>query len=137
MAKADAQAGCPRHGQLELFKESPLTFAWLPYAFEVLLHWLFALGSRWVFRKAPERAKQHRSDFRERRRQQAIPRLASIIQDAGCSHAEKRHAVETLGLVVNQTFHYAADPEGAGGRLAPGGGTVACPSRGDYGADAI
>lgn len=102
-----------RRLQLELPRESPLTFAWLSYALEVVLHWLFGLGSRWVFRKAHEQAKQHWSDFRERRRRQVIPRLASTIRDAACSHAERRHAVETVGLVVNQRFHHAPDPVGA------------------------
>jgi phospholipase C len=102
-----------RRLQLELLRESPVTFAWLTYALEVVLHWLFGLGNRWVFRKAHERAKKHWSDFRERRRQQAIPKLAGVIRDAGCSHVARVHAVETLGLVVNQRFHHAADPVGA------------------------
>jgi phospholipase C len=102
-----------RRLQLELLKESPLAFAWVTYVLEIVLHWLFGLGSRWVFRKAHERAKEHWSDFRERRRQQAIPRLASIIRDGGRSAVEKRHAAETLSLVVNQRFHHAHDPVGA------------------------
>jgi phospholipase C len=102
-----------RRLQLQLLKESPLTFAWLTYALEVVLHWLFGLGNCWVFRKAHERAKQHWSDFRLKRRQQAIPRLASIIRSASCSHVDKCHAVETLGLVVNQRFHQNADPLGS------------------------
>ena len=99
-----------RRLQLELLKESPLTFAWVTYGLEVILHWLFGLGNCWVFRKAHEQAKQHWSDFWERRRQQAIPRLASIILAGSCPHAKKRCATETLGLVVNQRFHHAADP---------------------------
>ncbi len=102
-----------RRLQWELLKESPLAFAWLTYALEVVLHWLFGLGSRWVFRKAHEQAKKHWLDFRERRRRQAIPRLATVIRDAARSHAERRHATETLGLVVNQRFHHAPDPVGA------------------------
>ncbi len=99
-----------RRLQWELLRESPLAFAWLTYALEVVLHWLFGLGSRWVFRKAHERAKQHWLDFRELRRRQAIPRLATVIRDASRSHAERRHAVETLGLVVGQRFHHGPDP---------------------------
>jgi phospholipase C len=102
-----------RRLQLELLKESPLTYAWLTYGLEVVLHWLFGLGSQWVFCKAHQRAKQHWSDFRERRRQQAIPKLASIIRDAGRSHGERHHAIETLSLVANQKFHHAQDPVGA------------------------
>jgi phospholipase C len=102
-----------RRLQLELLKESPVTFAWVSYALEVVLHWLLGMGNRWVFRKAHERATRHWSDFRERRRQQAIPKLAGVIRDAACSHVARIHAVETLGLVVNQRFHHAADPVGA------------------------
>jgi phospholipase C len=102
-----------RRLQLELLKESPLAYAWITYGVEVLLHWLFGLGTRWVFRKAHKRAKKNWSDFRERRKQQAIPKLAGIIRDAGRSFAEKNHAIETLGLVVNERFHLAADPVGA------------------------
>jgi phospholipase C len=99
-----------RRLQLEMLRESPLTFAWLSYALEVVLHWLFGLGSRWAFRKAHERAKQHWSDFREHRRRQAIPKLASIIRDPRRTHVERQHAIETLGLVANERFHHSADP---------------------------
>jgi phospholipase C len=102
-----------RRLQLELLKESPLAFAWLTYGLEVVLHWLFGLGSRWVFRKAHERAKQHWSDFRERRRKQAIPQLARTIRDSARPHTDRRHAIETLGLVVNQRFHHSPDPVAA------------------------
>ena len=81
----------------------------MTYALEVVLHWLFGLGNQWVYRKAHERAMQHWSDFRERRKGQAIPRLANTIRDAACSNAERLHAAETLGLVVNQRFHQAVD----------------------------
>jgi phospholipase C len=102
-----------RRLQLELLRESPLAFAWLDYGLEVVLHWRFSLDSEWVFRRAHERAKEHWSEFRERRRQQAIPKLAAIIQDVKRSAVEKQHAAETLGLVVNQRFHQAADVVGA------------------------
>jgi hypothetical protein len=98
-----------RQLQLELLKESPLRFAWLTYGLEVLLHWLLGLRWRWVFRFAHWRAKKHWLDFRERGRQQAIPKLAGIIRDGRRSVVEKLHAAETLGLVVNQRFHQAAD----------------------------
>jgi len=39
--------------------------------------------------------------------------INGIIRDASCLHAKKRCAVETLGMVVNQCFHHAADPVGA------------------------
>jgi hypothetical protein len=99
-----------RRLQLELLKESPLTYAWLAYGLEVLLHWLFGLGNRWVFRKAQDRARQHWLEFHERRKQQAIPILASIIRDTGRPDTERHHAIETLGLIAQQHFHYAKDP---------------------------
>jgi phospholipase C len=102
-----------RRLQLELLKESPLTFAWFTYGLESLFHWLFGLGSHWVFRLAHERTKKHWSTFRERKKRQAIPRLASIIHDAARSHAEKGHAAETLGLIAHQRFHHAPDPVAA------------------------
>jgi phospholipase C len=102
-----------RRLKLELLRESPLTYAWLGYALEVALHWLFGLGSRWVFRLARRRAEAHWAEFRERRRRQAIPELAGVIRDSRCPHAQRRHAAETLGLVVNRRFHQAADPVGA------------------------
>jgi phospholipase C len=101
-----------RRLQLDLLKESPLTFAWLTYGLEVVLHWLFGLGSRWVFRLAHWQAKKHWLDFRERKKQEAIPQLAGIVRDARRSLVERLHAAETLGLVVNQRFHQAADMVG-------------------------
>jgi hypothetical protein len=101
--------------QLELLREFPLTYAWLTYGLERLLHKLFGFVNPWVFRKAHERTKKHWSDFRERKRRKAIPRLASVIRDAGCSQTEKKHAIETLGLVANQRFHHATDPLAAAG----------------------
>ncbi len=71
------------------------------------------MGSRWVFRLAHWLAKKHWSDFRERKAQQAIPKLAGIVRDASRSLAERRHAIETLALVAGQRFHHAADPVGA------------------------
>jgi hypothetical protein len=76
---------------------------------EVVLHWLFGLGSKWGFRFTHWRAKKHWSDFWQRKKQQAVPKLAEIIRDTGRSAVEKLHAAETLGLVVNQRFHQAAD----------------------------
>jgi phospholipase C len=102
-----------RRLQLQLLKESPLAFAWLTYGMEVLLHWLFGVGSKWGFRLAHWRAKKHWSDFRERKKRQAIPKLAGVIRDVSRSHDERRHAAETLGQIVNQRFHHAADMVGA------------------------
>jgi phospholipase C len=102
-----------RQLQLELLKESPSAFAWLTYGLEVLLHWLFGLGSLWVFKKAHERAKQHWSEFREKKKRQAIPKLAGIIQDASTPPVKKHFAVRTLGLVAGQRFHHAPDPVAA------------------------
>jgi phospholipase C len=99
--------------QLELLKESPLTYAWLTYAVEVVLQWVFGLGNHWVLGKCQAWSKKHWSDFRERRRQQAIPILTGITEDISCSHAEKLHAIETLGLIVNQPFCDSPDPVGA------------------------
>src|SRR5262249_54025299 len=65
---------------------------------------------RWLRLSFNGWAKQHGSDFREQRRRLAIPKLARIIRDAGRSHAERQHAIETFGLVINQRFHHAQDP---------------------------
>jgi hypothetical protein len=53
---------------------------------EMLLHWLPGLGSGWVFRLAHRRT-----------------------MNVGRSAVERKHAAETLGLVVNQKFHHTAD----------------------------
>ncbi len=102
-----------RQLQLELLKESPLAFAWLTYPVEVLLHCLFGLGNQWVFRKAHEWAKQHWSDFQERKKQQAIPKLAEIIRSAPGLPVEKEYAVRTLGLAVGERFHHLPKPVAA------------------------
>jgi hypothetical protein len=38
-----------RRLQWQLMMEVQLTFAWVTYPLETMLHWLFGLGNRWVF----------------------------------------------------------------------------------------
>jgi hypothetical protein len=102
-----------RQLQLEMLKESPLAFAWISYGLEVVLHWMLGFVGQCASRLAHHQTKKHWAEFLERRKQQAIPKLAQIIRDTGRTVAEKQHAAETLGLVVNQRFHVAADMVGA------------------------
>jgi phospholipase C len=60
--------------QWDLLKESPLTFAWVVYPLETLLHWAFGLGNKWVFRLAHRRTMTHWQRFLARRKEQAIAR---------------------------------------------------------------
>src|SRR5262249_12064741 len=77
------------------------------------VRWLRLSFNRW--------AKQHGSDFREQRRRLAIPKLARIIRDAGRSHAERQHAIETFGLVINQRFSSRPRPDECDGCVACSG----------------
>jgi hypothetical protein len=97
----------------ELLKESPLTYAWVFYVVEVVLHYLFGLGNSIVFRLTRWRAKKSWVDFRERKKRQAIPLLADRIRGAARSDKERQHAIETLGLIAGQKFYHAADPVSA------------------------
>jgi phospholipase C len=98
-----------RRLQLELLKESPLTFAWIGYVCECVAHWLFGIANSMWFGWIRNRIKKHWLDFMARRKEQAIPRLSQIIQDVNRSLVEKHHACETLALAVNQSFHRAPD----------------------------
>src|SRR5439155_8548800 len=96
--------------ELELLREHPLTFAWLKYPLESLLHWLFGLGNKWVFRMAHARTMANWQKFFSRRREQAIPKLAAIIRQAEAPLSEKHFAAETLGIVAGRPFHLDPKP---------------------------
>src|SRR5262249_46232620 len=105
-----ALAKLGRYLKLELLKESPLAFAWVGWAFESAVHWLFGVLSGFVVRWLCKRGKKHWLDFHETRKHQAVPILESVLDDATRSTLEHAHAVETLGLIANQRFHTALDP---------------------------
>ncbi len=94
----------------ELLKEFPLTYAWLGWLWESALHWLFGLGSKWVFRTAHKRTKANWQEFRTRRRKQAVAKLAEVIHHPASSPLQKTFAAETLGLAAGQPFHLDAKP---------------------------
>jgi phospholipase C len=96
--------------ELELLRESPVTFAWVKYPLESLLHWLLRLGNKWVFRMVHARTKANWQKFRSRRCEQAIPKLADIIRHAEAPVSLKRFAAETLGMVTGLPFHLDAKP---------------------------
>ncbi len=96
--------------QLECLRECPLLYAWVTYIVEIALHSFFKLANSWLMRKVHQVAKANTARLIRQKKQQAIPRLKTIIRDIRRSHAERCHAAETLGLIVKKSFHHAADP---------------------------
>jgi hypothetical protein len=99
-----------RRLQWELLREFPLTYAWLGWVLESILHWLFGLGSTWVFRLAHKRTKAHWQAFLSRRKEQAIAKMAGIIRHPNTPPWEKHFATETLGLAAGEALHLAEQP---------------------------
>jgi phospholipase C len=99
-----------RRLQWELMKESPLTFAWLTYPLETILHWLFGLGNKWVFRIAHQRTQANVRQFLTRRKEQAITKLAEVIGNPQTTALQKQFAALTLGLATGQAFHLDTQP---------------------------
>ena len=99
--------------QLEFLKISPLLYAWLTYILEIVLHGFFSLAGSRIIRTIHQFAKGNTARLIKKKKWQAIRKLKSIIRDAGQSHAERHHAVETLGLITKQHFHHAKDPVSA------------------------
>jgi phospholipase C len=99
-----------RRLKLQLLRESPLTYAWVGYVWEVVLHSLFGLATRWVFRKAQERAKANVQEFLARRKGQAIAELETVVRQLDALPWKKVFAAEALGLAVGKPFHLASQP---------------------------
>jgi hypothetical protein len=99
-----------RRLQWELMKEWPLTFAWVTYAAEAMLHGLFGLGNQWVFRMAHRRTKAHWQKFLSRRKKQAVDQMAKVLRHPQTPAWQKQFAAETLGLAAGEAFHLAPDP---------------------------
>ncbi len=94
----------------ELMKEFPLTSAWITYPLEMLLHWLFGLGNKWVFRLSHKRMKADWLHFRDRRKLQAMKQLIPVIRHLETPIWQRRFAAETLGMAVGEPFHLDPRP---------------------------
>jgi phospholipase C len=99
-----------RRLQWEMMKEFPLTFAWVTYPLEALMHWLLGLGNKWVFRLVHNRAKAHWQKFLVRRNKQAVTQLAKIVRLPLTPIWQKHFSAETLGLAAGQPFHLDPEP---------------------------
>jgi hypothetical protein len=98
-----------RRLQWELLKESPLTFAWVTYPVETILHWLFGLGNRWVFRLAHKRTMAHWQKFLARRKDQAVTKMAKVVRHPPSTDSQ-HFAALTLGLAAGESFQLSPQP---------------------------
>jgi phospholipase C len=106
--KALARLG--RRLQWELMTEWPLTYAWVTYPLELLIHWVLGLANKWAFRWARWRTKARWQSFLTRRRKQAVKKMARIVRDPQAAPGHKHYAAETLGLAAGKPFHLSPQP---------------------------
>jgi hypothetical protein len=99
-----------RRLQWDLMTEAPLTYAWLTYPLELLLHGLAGLGSTWALGAAYSWGLAHWQDFRARRKTQAVAILANAIRHPDTPMSRKHFCAETLGLEIGQPFHLDPQP---------------------------
>jgi phospholipase C len=100
-----------QHLMAELDEDIPRWYSWLARLYEALKQRLFAKAATPETILANYQAtKAQCSTFLNRRKQQAIPRLAAKIQDSQIHEDVRRHAAETLGYVINVALHREPDP---------------------------
>lgn len=105
------------HLVAELDEHVPRLYSWFARITEVVKGIFVAKPTTpEAILKNYETAKKHCLTFLDRRKQQALPKLAAIIRDPQAPEHVRHHAAETLGYVVNRRFHRYSDPAAAAQR---------------------
>jgi phospholipase C len=100
-----------RYLKMELDEDLPWFCSWLARLYETVKQWWLAKPTTVeVILQNYQTAKENCSKFFNRRKQQAIPRLATIIRDSAVPEHIRHHAAETLGYVVNRRLHREPNP---------------------------
>jgi hypothetical protein len=97
--------------KLELDEDLPFLYSWLARRYEDVKQWLFGKATTAeAILKNYEAAKGHCLAFLDRRKKQAVPKLAATIHNPQLPEPVRRHAAEPLGYVVNRHLHREPDP---------------------------
>jgi hypothetical protein len=100
-----------QHLVAELDEVAPRVFSWFARLIEAIKN--IFIGKPTTSKALVsdyETAKMHCQTFLDKRKRQAVPKLAAMVRDPNLPEHIRQHAAETLGHAVNRRFQRQQDP---------------------------